>query len=84
MARLTLDIDADTVARAQALAAVDKLSLSDWVTKLIKQHVSTVDQNGYSIGFFESIAADVGLWDDFPSQDQIRRDMGNDLPRERL
>ena len=43
-----------------------------------------VDKNGYPLGFFESIAADINLWDDFPSQDQIRSDMGQDLPRESI
>ena len=51
-------------------------------------HIDTdapdVDKNGYPLGFFDSIAADISLWDDFPSQDQIRSGMGQDLPRESI
>ena len=43
-----------------------------------------VDKNGYPLGFFESIAADISLWDDFPSMEQIRSHIGQDLPREQL
>lgn len=82
MTQVTLYIDADATARARAGAAAAKMSLSGWVTQLIKEHAPAVDKNGYPPGFFESIAADTSLWDDFPSQDQIRSDMGKDLPRE--
>ncbi len=82
MTQVTLYFDDDAAARARAGAAATKMSLSGWVTKLIKDHTPPVDDNGYPPGFFESIKASAGIWDDFPTQEQIRADIGHDLPRE--
>lgn len=84
MTQVTLYFDDDAITRARAGAAATKMSLSGWVTKLIKEHTPAVDSNGYPQGFFESIKASAALWDDFPSQEHIRVDMGPDLPREKL
>ena len=84
MTQLTIYIDDDATLRARAGASVAKMSLSGWVTKLIKDHAPQVDANGYPNGFFESIKANAGIWDDFPSQEEIRAHMGQDLPRESM
>lgn len=82
MTQLTIYIDDDAALRAKAGAAAAKMSLSGWVTKLIKEQTPQVDANGYPLGFFETIKANAQIWRDFPSQDQIHADMGPNLPRE--
>jgi hypothetical protein len=41
-----------------------------------------LDAKDYPKGFFEHIEANKHLFDDFPSLEEIRADMGTDLPRE--
>ena len=52
MTKVTLYINADVTVRARARAAAAKMSLSGWVTQLIKGHAPAVDKNGYPSGFF--------------------------------
>jgi hypothetical protein len=82
--QLTIYIDDDASLRAKASAAASKMSLSGWVTKLIKEHAQPVDHLGYPIGFFEAIEtrANAGVWADFPSLDDIRASEVPDFPRE--
>jgi hypothetical protein len=82
--QLTIYIDDDASLRAKASAAASKMSLSGWVTKLIKEHAQPVDKQGYPLGFFEAMQAraGAGVWDDFPSIDDIRASEVPDLPRE--
>ena len=82
MSQVTIYMDDDAIARAKASAAAAHLSLSAWVSKLVKEQTPAVDANGYPIGFFEAIAADAHLWKDFPSAEAIRANEVPDLPRE--
>jgi hypothetical protein len=41
-----------------------------------------VDDNGYTLGFFASIAAEAPLWKDFPQVEALRSGDVPDLPRE--
>jgi hypothetical protein len=75
-------MDDDAIARAKASAAAAQLSLSAWVSKLVKEQTPAVDANGYPIGFFDSIAADAHAWQDFPMAEEIRANEVPDLPRE--
>jgi hypothetical protein len=83
MSQFTIYMDDDAIARAKAAAAA-KLSLSSWLAKLVKEQTQEVDSKGWPVGFFENIEANKHLWDDFPSLEEIRADMGTDLPRESL
>lgn len=84
MSQVTIYMDDDAISRAKAQAAVAKLSLSAWITQLVKEQTPAVDANGYPVGFFESVAANAHHWTDYPTLDEIRADMGKELPRERL
>ncbi len=82
MSQVTIYMDDEAIARAKAAAAAAKLSLSSWLAKLVKEQTPEVDANGWPVGFFENIEANKHIWDDFPSLEEIRADMGTDLPRE--
>jgi hypothetical protein len=82
MSQVTIYMDDDAIARAKASAAAAHLSLSAWVSKLVKEQTPAVDSNGYPIGFFEAIAADAHHWQDFPMAEEIRASEVPNLPRE--
>ena len=82
MSQFTIYLDDDAIARAKALAAAAKLSLSAWISKLIKEQVPAVDVDGYPVGFFEEIFANADLWQDFPLAEEMRAVETPDLPRE--
>jgi hypothetical protein len=75
-------MDDDAIKRAKASAAAAHLSLSAWVSKLVKEQTPAVDAMGYPLGFFDSIAADAPLWNDFPLVQDLRATDTPDLPRE--
>jgi hypothetical protein len=82
MSQVTIYMDDDAIKRAKASAAAAHLSLSAWVSKLVKEQTPAVDAMGYPLGFFDSIAADAPLWNDFPLAQDLRANDVSDLPRE--
>lgn len=82
MSQVTIYMDDDAIKRAKASAAAAHLSLSAWVSKLVKEQTPAVDAMGYPLGFFDSIAADAPLWNDFPLVQDLRATDTPDLPRE--
>ena len=82
MPQVTIYMDEDAIARAKASAAAARLSLSAWISKLVKEQIAEVDANGYPVGFFEEIASNAHLWKEFPLAEEIRADETPDLPRE--
>ncbi|MGD9774913.1 hypothetical protein [Diaphorobacter sp.] len=82
MSQVTIYMDDDAIARAKASAAAAQLSLSAWVSKLIKEQVPAVDANGYPAGFFDSIASSADQWADFPLAEDLRAHDVPDSPRE--
>ncbi len=82
MSQVTIYMDDDAINRAKASAAAAHLSLSAWVSKLVKEQTPALDAHGYPIGFFEAIAADAHLWSDFPLAEDLRANDVPDLPRE--
>lgn len=82
MSQVTIYMDDDAIARAKASAAAAKLSLSAWVSKLVKEQAPAVDANGYPSGFFEDIAANAQHWSDFSLSEDLRATDVPDLPRE--
>ncbi|NDP63587.1 hypothetical protein [Polaromonas sp.] len=82
MSQVTIYMDDDAIARAKASAAVAKLSLSAWISKLVKEQTPEVDANGYPVEFFEEISANADLWKDFPLAEELRANEVPDLARE--
>ncbi len=82
MSQVTIYMDDDAIARAKASAAAAQLSLSAWVSKLIKEQTPAVDANGYPAGFFECAANNAGQWADFPLAESLRANDAPDSPRE--
>jgi hypothetical protein len=82
MSQVTIYMDDDAIARAKASAAAAKLSLSAWVSKLVKEQTPAVDANGYPVGFFEEMTSNAPLWHDFPLSEDLRATEVPDLPRE--
>jgi hypothetical protein len=82
MSQVTIYMDDDAIARAKASAAAAKMSLSAWVSKLVKDQTPAVDAKGYPIGFFEEMSANAYRWTDFPLSEDIRATDVPDLPRE--
>lgn len=82
MSQVTIYMDDDAIARAKASAAAAKMSLSAWVSKLVKEQTPAVDANGYPVGFFEEVASHALLWHDFPLSEEVRANEVANLPRE--
>ena len=82
MSQVTIYMDDDAIARAKASAAAAKLSLSAWISKLVREQTSEVDAQGYPVGFFEEVAANAHFWKDFPLAEEMRANETPDLPRE--
>lgn len=82
MSQVTIYMDEDAIKRAKACAAAAQLSLSAWVSQLIKDQTPAVDGNGYPLGYFEAMADDAAIWRDFPTAEELRANEVPDLPRE--
>lgn len=66
MSQVTIYMDEEAITRAKASSAAAKLSLSAWISQLVKEQTTALDANGYPLGFFEEIAAQSAAWQDFP------------------
>ena len=84
MSQVTIYMDEEAIARAKASAAAAKLSLSAWISQLVKEQTSALDANGYPLGFFFFIAAQASAWQDFPLSPSLCAGDTPDLPREAL
>ena len=82
MSQVTIYMDDDCINRAKVAAHAAQLSLSAWISKLVKTQVAEVDANGYPKDFFDMIAQAAPLWKDFPTVEQLRANDVPDLPRE--
>lgn len=82
MSQVTIYMDDEAIVRAKNSAAANRLSLSAWISKLIKEQTPAVDANGYPLDFFENIAANANGWREFPTIEQLRTLDIPDLPRE--
>jgi Family of unknown function (DUF6364) len=76
MAQVTLYLDEETAAKLKAAAKASGLSQSKWVTKMIRQKVA--DE------WPPQVAALAGAWPDLPEAEELRRERGQDAPRENL
>ena len=84
MSQVTIYMDEEAITKAKASAAAAKLSLSAWISQLVKAQTSALDANGYPLGFFEEIASQSTAWQDFPLSTALRAGDTPDLPREAL
>ncbi len=73
MRHTPIKTDDSSIARAKTSAVA---------AKLVNEKTSELDANGYPKGFFEHLEAHKHLFDDLPSLEEIRANLGTDLPRE--
>lgn len=76
MSQVTIYLDEETARSARAAAAAAGLSVSRWITDLIRERASTE--------WPRDVAALAGLWPDFPLAEGLRRDRPEDVDREGL
>jgi hypothetical protein len=76
MGQVTLYLDPDTETRMKTAAKAAGVSQSRWVAELIRQKTVTE--------WPDSVARLAGAWADFPTAEEIRAGLGNDVPREPL
>ncbi len=76
MAQVTIYVDRATEKRMRAAAAEARLSLSKWISGLIRE--KTRDE------WPESVKAMAGAWPDLPTAEEIRPGEDADLARETL
>jgi hypothetical protein len=78
MRQVTLYLDPETESKMKAAAKSAGTSQSRWVADLIREKTATQ--------WPESLAKLAGSWsdDDFPSLEEIRAGIGEDVPREPL
>jgi hypothetical protein len=75
MARLTLDVDEDTLNRMRTSAEAAGLSLSDWLLLVIRERTQPTD-------WPKRVLALAGCWPEMPTAEELRADLVPDLPRE--
>lgn len=76
MAQITLYLDDETAARLRELASSAGVSLSQWVSDLIRQRIDA--------RWPDSVRELIGAWDDVPLAEEIRNSEGVDAERERF
>jgi hypothetical protein len=76
MGQVTLYLDAETEAKMKAAAKAAGVSQSRWVADVVREKTAT--------RWPESIVRLAGAWADFPTAEEIRVGLGEDVPRENL
>jgi hypothetical protein len=76
MGQVTIYLEDEIEAKMEEAAKKAHLSKSKWISRLIDAEVSNKWPN--------SIKELAGSWDDFPSLDEIRKGLGQDIGREDL
>lgn len=76
MGQVTLYLDTETEAKMKTAAKAAGISHSRWVAALIREKTATE--------WPESIARLAGAWADFPTAEEIRAGLGEDVLREPL
>lgn len=74
MGQVTLYLDTETERAMKAAAQAANLSLSRWVGQLIQENLRQE--------WPRSVAELAGAWKDFPEAEELRAEMGEDVPRE--
>jgi hypothetical protein len=76
MGQVTIYLDKELEQKMMQAAQAAHLSKSKWIARIIKQNIN--DE------WPESISQLSGSWADFPSIDELRSKIGDDVPRETL
>lgn len=76
MAQITIYLDDELTQQVKQSAAEAKVSQSQWIADLIRQHCHT----DWPLAVREM----AGSWQVFPEQEEIRAEQGKDTPREPL
>jgi hypothetical protein len=76
MGQVTLYLDNETEEKMKTAAKAAGVSQSRWVADLIRHKTATE--------WPDSIVKLIGSWTDFPSLEEIREGLPEDLPRESL
>lgn len=74
MGQVTIYIDEQTEKKLQHLVEKSGISKSKWIAQLIEQKSATT----WPAGIIEL----AGAWKDFPVAEEIRKGIGEDVPRE--
>ena len=74
MGQVTIYIDKETEAKMISSAKAANVSKSKWVSDVIREKVATE--------WPLSVRELAGAWEDFPSAEEIRSDLGDDIERE--
>jgi hypothetical protein len=76
MSQVTIYLDEETARSARAAAAAAGLSVSRWITDLIRDRAATE--------WPRDVAALAGVWPDFPLAEGLRQGPPTDMDREEL
>ncbi len=76
MAQITIYLDDELIRQVKQSAAEAKVSQSQWIADLIRQHC----HNDWP----QAVREMAGTWQVFPQQDELRAEQGEDTPREPL
>ncbi len=76
MGQVTIYLDPETEEKMKSAAKANHMSQSKWVVSLIREKTRTHWPSG--------IAELAGAWTDFPTAEEIRKDLGEDTSREPL
>lgn len=74
MGQVTIYLDQDTEQKLQAFLEGSNVSKSKWISSLIREKIVAE--------WPERIKELSGAWKDFPEENDLRKDLGSDLPRE--
>lgn len=76
MGQVTIYLDDTTAKRLRSAAAAGRTPVSAWIAGIIRERLSGQ--------WPENIRSLAGTWKDLPDAEQIRRNTGKDIPRERI
>ena len=76
MAQVTIYLDKETDEKMRAYTKSKQISQSQWIAGLIREKLRTE--------WPSDVVALSGAWKDFPSLEEIRQDMGQDVRRETI
>ena len=74
MGQITIYLDTETEKKMHNMIKKRKVSKSKWIAELIREKTSNT--------WPESVIKSAGAWKDFPSAEDIRKNLGGDVPRE--
>ncbi len=74
MGKVTVYLDAETEVRMKEAASAAGVSRSRWVADLIRERIANER--------LRSLRTLAGAWVDMPTMDELRENLGEDVPRE--